>query len=58
MELEIPNLVNMNAIFEVYDTSAWKYKECVKVGELHTAALHLQVMVRLDRHFAEHRLEV
>jgi hypothetical protein len=58
MELEIPNLVKMNEIFEVYDTAAWKYAECVKAAEPHTAALHLQVLARLDTFFAEKRLEV
>lgn len=58
MKLEIPNLVKMNEIFAIYDTAAWKFRECVKVGELHTAAEHLRVLARLDAWFSLQRLEV
>jgi hypothetical protein len=58
MQVEVPNLVKMNEIFEVYDTSAAKYAACVRAGDLHVAAEHLQVMARLDKWFAEHRMEV
>ena len=58
MSTEMPSFVRMNEIFEVYDTSAAKFAECVRAGEFHTAAEHLQVMTRLDLWFSEHRMEV
>jgi hypothetical protein len=53
----LPDLVRVNAIFEVYDAAAWKYAECVKANEPHAAALHLQVLAKMDSWFAEKRFE-
>lgn len=57
MQTEIPDLVRMNEIFAVYDISAAKFATCMRAGELHVAAEHLQVMARLDKWFSEHKFE-